>query len=211
MRTLRLLILFSVMLLGVGMVHAQSGGQFCVRAFEDTNANGRLDEGESLLTRGISVNLLDSSNVTIASALLDQSPTAQQGVVCFQFLPPGQYTIQISSAELRATTPASITTAITDDGRPEVVEFGGQRIQSLTPTTAPTSATPSIQQDQLIRIVISAIAAAVVIVGMAILGSLLYWFLFGRRRPAPTPDARRTTGSLPAVRAGDTGKTPRVQ
>ncbi|MBL8153935.1 MAG: hypothetical protein JNM70_07110 [Anaerolineae bacterium] len=210
MRTLRLLILLGGMLLSVGWVHAQSGGQFCVRAFEDTNANGRLDEGESLLTRGISVNLLDSSNVTIASALLDQSPTAQQGVVCFQFLPPGQYTIQISSAEFSATTPASITTVIADDGRPEVVEFGGQRIQPLTPTTAPAGTAVSSEQDQLIRIVVSAIATLVVIVGMVILGSLLYWFLFGRR-PAPAPDVRRTTGSVPAVRSSDTGKTPRVQ
>lgn len=210
MRTLRLLILLGGMLLGLGRVHAQSGGQFCVRAFEDTNANARLDEGESLLTRGISVNLLDSSNVTIASALLDQSPTAQQGVVCFQFLPPGQYTIQISSAEFRATTPASITTVIADDGRPEVVEFGGQRIQPLTATTAPAATAASAEQDQVIRIVVSTIAALVVIVGMVILGSLLYWFLF-RRRPALAPDARRTTGSLPAVRSGDTGKTPRVQ
>lgn len=210
MRTLRLLILLGGMLLSVGWVQAQSGGQFCVRAFEDANANGRLDEGESLLTRGISVNLLDSSNVTIASALLDQSPTAQQGVVCFQFLPPGQYTIQISSAEFRATTPASITTVIAGDGRPEVVEFGGQRFQPLTPTTAPAGTAAIVDQDQLIRIVVSAIAALVVVTGMVILGSLLYWFLF-RRRPAPTPDMRRTTGSLPVVPPSDTGKTPRVQ
>jgi hypothetical protein len=68
-----------------------------VRAFEDTNANGKLDAGEALLTRGINVNLLDAQNVTIASALLDQSPTAAQGVVCFQFLAAGQYTINISA------------------------------------------------------------------------------------------------------------------
>src|SRR5689334_19822978 len=114
-------IIIAVLLLIGSSVHAQtqaSGGQFCVRAFEDTNANGKLDAGEALLTHGINVNLLNAQNVTIASALLDQSPTAAQGVVCFQFLAAGQYTINISSAEYKATTPASITTTIADGGLP---------------------------------------------------------------------------------------------
>ncbi|MBZ0279084.1 MAG: hypothetical protein K8I60_23260, partial [Anaerolineae bacterium] len=110
----------------VPVTAAQSGGQLCVRAFEDRSGNGTLDAGEPLLTRGISVNLLDASNVTVASALMDESPTSAQGVICFQGLPGGQYTVAITSAEYTATTPDLITTTIAADGLPTVVEYGGR-------------------------------------------------------------------------------------
>jgi hypothetical protein len=179
-----------------------------VRAFEDTNANGKLDAGEALLTHGINVNLLDAQNVTIASALLDQSPTAAQGVVCFQFLAAGQYTIDISSAEYKATTPASITTSITDSGIPTVVEFGGQSVaapannaNSNTSVTVPAATDDT---DQLVRILISVAGALLVIIGMGILGVIVYLLAFGRR-PISPPDPRRTTGSMPTIDMRDTG------
>jgi hypothetical protein len=55
---------------------AQTGGQFCVRAFEDRNGSGARDGGEPLLTRGLAVNLLNAEGVTVASGLLESSPTA---------------------------------------------------------------------------------------------------------------------------------------
>src|SRR5262245_44586790 len=111
-------------LLGVAQATAAQGnGQLCIRSFEDRNRNGQLDGGEPLLTRGVSVNLQDASGITIASALLDQSPTAAQGVVCFPSLAAGQYTVTITSADYTPTTPASITTAITDTGLPAVIQY----------------------------------------------------------------------------------------
>ena len=208
----RMMILIATLLIGSHVVSAQSGGQFCVRAFEDTNANQRLDAGETLLTRGISVNLLDASNITIASALLDQSPTAAQGVVCFQFLAAGQYTMSISSAEYKATTPTSMTTTVSDSGQPTVMEFGAQAI-NLGPTAVPaSSATAALSDDQaqVARILIAAFATLVVVIGMLILGVIVYLMTIGRKS-APVPaDTRRTTSSIPAVKS-DTGKVQKVE
>lgn len=207
-----IVILIAALLIGQHSVSAQSGGQFCVRAFEDTNANQRLDAGEVLLTRGISVNLLDASNVTIASALLDESPTAAQGVVCFQFLPAGQYTMSISSAEFKATTPTSLTSTVSDSGQPTVMEFGAQAV-NMGPTAAPTTSSTSAlsdEQAQVARILIAALGTLVVIIGMLVLGMIVYMMTLGRKpAPPPAPDIRRTTTSMPVVKE-DTGKMPRV-
>ncbi len=204
-------IIIAVLLLISSAVHAQNGGQFCVRAFDDTNANGKIDAGEVLLTRGINVNLLNAQNVTIASALLDESPTAAQGVVCFQFLAPGQYTIDISSADYTATTPASITTTIEEGGLPTVVEFGGQPVAAMvgTPAVTDNSALLSTDDSQLVRILIATAGTLIVIIGMGILGVIVYLLVFGRR-PKPVSDLRRTTGSIRAVDMSDTGKVKPV-
>ncbi|MBA3872491.1 MAG: hypothetical protein H0X30_25420 [Anaerolineae bacterium] len=211
MRRMGWVIIAAVLLIG-SSVHAQAtGGQFCVRAFEDTNANGKLDAGEALLTHGINVNLLNAQNITIASALLDQSPTAAQGVVCFQFLAAGQYTIDISSAEYKATTPSSITTTITDGGMPTVVEFGGQTLVAPTGdagANTSVSTAADANTNQLVRILIAVAAALVVIIGMSILGFIVYMLAFGRRQPVP--DVRRTTGTMRPVDTRDSGKIKTV-
>lgn len=193
----------------VAVVRAQSGGQLCVRAFDDRNANGAVDEGEPLLTAGISVNLLNAQNVTIASALLDQSPTAAQGVVCFQNLPAGQYSLSLTAAGLTATTPTTITTTIADGGLPTVVEFGAQRPVVPTPTPAASS---GIDRNQIVRIAVSGLGALVVIAGMAFLGAIVYLLAF-RPSSRPPVDPRRTTGSLRSVQSEvtpTTGSTPVV-
>lgn len=199
-----------------GTISAQSGGQMCVRSFEDRNGNGQIDAGEPLLTRGVGVNLLNSEGITIASSLLDTSPTAAQGVVCFQFLPAGQYSVVITSADYTATTPDTITTTVTDGGLPTVVEFGAQHGAAPEP-----AATEAPQQPDATRIVLSGAGMVLVLLVMAFLGVVVYWFAFGRR-PQPALDMRRTTGSVRAVTSTaelrrvhdaqkrDTGTTRRV-
>lgn len=184
---------------------AQSGGQFCMRAFEDTNGNGRFDPpAELLISRGIVVNLLDARSVTIASALLDDSPTAGQGVVCFTLLPPGQYSLSISAAEFRPTTPALITTSITADTLPTVVEFGAQRLAPAAAVAQESQGTSAV-----LRAALAAGGALIAMLAMALLGLLVYLLAFGRR-PARTPAAgeRRppTSRSLPAVDLDETGE-----
>ena len=191
----------------------QSGGQLCVRSFEDRNGNGKLDAGEPLLTRGVSVNLLDAGGITVASALLDQSPTAAQGVVCFQFLEAGQYSVVVTSADFNATTPATVTTTIESGGLPTVVEFGGQRAGA--PTLAPTGSGASAAQTsegELVRLVVSVIGTIIVIAGMVFLGIIVYALAFRGRRPTPAPalDPRTTTGSMRAVQIRDTSEHPHV-
>jgi hypothetical protein len=195
---MRRVILIALLWMSVfAVVHAQSDGQLCVRAFEDRNANGVVDEGEPLLAGGISVNLLDAQNITIASALLDQSPTAAEGVVCFQNLPAGQYSLGITATELKATTPGTITTTISASSIPTVVEFGAQR--PAVPTPTPATGLNLLNRNQIVRVAVSALGMLVVIAGMAFLGAIVYLLAF---RPSPAPvDPRRTTGSLPTVMA----------
>lgn len=212
----RIGLIAAILAVMVGVAAAQeSGGQLCVRSFEDRNANGKLDAGEPLLTRGVSANLLDAGGVTIASALLDDAPTAAQGVICFQFLAAGQYTIVVTSADYSPTTPESVTTTVDDGGLPTVVEFGGQRAAAPTPSAGGGTAatTPESQQEQLIRVFISALGTAVVVAGMAFLGILVYVLAFRQRKTTTlveAPDPRRTTGSIAAVRTRDTAETPKV-
>lgn len=186
-----------------GTISAQGGGQLCVRSFEDRNSNGQLDGGEPLLTRGIGVNLLNSEGVTIASSLLDTSPTAAQGVVCFQFLPAGQYSVVITSADYTATTPDTITTTIADGGLPTVVEFGA------THAATPAAAAPeSAQPPDGTRVILSGVGTLLVIGGMVFLGMIVYWFAFARR-PRAAYDSRTTTGTVRSVTS--TAELRRVQ
>lgn len=84
MRLILFILVISLFVSGIAAAQ-QAGGQFCVRAFEDRNGNGlhELDGSEPFLTRGVSAQLLDINNVVVATSLLDNSPTAINGVICF--------------------------------------------------------------------------------------------------------------------------------
>ena len=187
-------------LLFIPTAWAQTGGQFCARSFEDRNGNGTLDGGEPLLTRGVSAELLNADNVIVASALLSSSPTAAQGVICFQFLAPGQYTMIITSPDYLSTTPNTVSAEISDGTLPTVVEFGGQQMNfAPAEVTSPANSPLGIdlETDVLQRVVLSALGTLVVIAGMIVLGSLIY-LIFVRRKPAPAyPNP--TTGNMPPV------------
>lgn len=191
-----LLILAISLLLG-GAASAQSGGQFCVRAFEDRNGNGQIDPGEPFLTRGVSANLLNADGVIVASALLDNSPTAAQGVICFQFLEAAQYTLEVSSADFSATTPVSFTASISGGTLPTVVEYGGQRIvDEPAAEAAPADVVLDLETDMLPRLVLAGLGALIVIAGMVMLGALVYLMFFRSRRPARPYYVPPTTGGL---------------
>lgn len=206
--------LLIILLAFAGAAQAQTGGQFCVRAFEDRNASGTLDAGEPLLTGGISADLLNAENVVVGSALLSESPNRAQGVICFQFLAPGQYSLIITSAEYAPTTPNTVTAAITEGTLPTVVEFGGQRLaaepaadaadQSSDVVSSLTSLV-NLERDALPRLVLALLGTLVVSAGMVVLGALIY-LLFLRRPPqmAPAyPSRPPTTGGLKPVAVED--------
>jgi hypothetical protein len=199
-----------------GSVHAQGGGQFCVRAFEDRNGNGTLDSNEPLLTSGVSGDLLNAENVIVASALLADSPTAAQGVICFQFLAPGQYSLIITSPEFNPTTPNTVTASISEGTLPTVVEFGGMRT-ALEPTISTGQSSGSIidnltglvtqDRDTLARIVISLLGTLVIVAAMIVLGSLIYVVFFRRSQIAAYPPAYYgppSSGTIPPVTEDDT-------
>jgi hypothetical protein len=164
----------------------EGGGQFCVQAFEDRNENGQLDAGEPLITRGIGANLLDSSGVIIATALLDNSPTAARGVICFLNLPVGQYTINITSADYEPTITDNMTVTISGDGLPTIFEYGARRIDT-GPALTETSTAPSTEQ-ALQRILIAALGGAVTMMLVGLIGLVLYLLFMRPRQPQPLPD-----------------------
>lgn len=156
----------------------QEGGQFCLRAFEDRDADGRLDAGEPLLTAGVSAELRDAAGLVVASGLLGSSPTAAQGVLCFQFLRPGEYTLLASHPAWRASS--GFTRRIEAGGSPALVDFGAPR--PALPARPATSLLP--------RVGLATLGALLVMGAMLLTGALL-WFYALRRRVAGKALPRR--------------------
>lgn len=193
----------------------QGTGQFWVRAFEDRDGDGVRDTGEPLITRGLSVELRDASGTIIDSELLEQSANATQGLVGFQYLVPGQYTLIVAAPELTATTPLEFTTTIQDGALPTVVEFGGQRFVAQPTTGANALAATEIEERQEIaRLAISGLGALVVVGVMTVIGMLLYGILSRPRLvaqpnaayyadPRATNEMGHTTSSMRAIRDKD--------
>lgn len=222
MRGLRFLILtafrflLGMLCLGFGLGVAVSplmaqdsggNGQFCVRAFDDRNGNGQRD-GEPTLSGGVSANLLDANDIVIASAILDDSPTASTGIICFQGLAPAQYTIVVASGDYHATTPDTLTATLREDDLPAVLEFGAQRIGTTQPQI--TVVDQAAEREAVIqRLLLAVLGALVAVLVMSILGLLIYVIFVRRRRyevVTPPSDAyyRRPTSENPQVH--DTGE-----
>lgn len=208
------LVLLSLLAAGIMAQSNNADGEFCVRAFADTNGNGVRDLNEAPLQGGISANLLDASGIVIASALLDNSPTQARGLICFQFLPPGQYAIEVVSADYNATTVNVMTNVVRAGEVPYVMDFGAHQVGGLTAAAATDDQTLS--ESQVMRIVVALGGAVGAIVAMSFLGFLIYLIGYrGRLRRVAAPAAgdeyyRRpsstatSTGGYPAVR--DTGE-----
>lgn len=167
----------------------ESSGQFCVRSYEDVNANGLFDtETERLLTRGVSVELLDGSGVIVGSAMLDKSPNASYGIICFYNLGEGEYSVLVSSADYIATTDRLVTQQVTTTA-PTIIEFGARRMGSIEAAGAPSSSAPttSSTDNLLMRLGVSAVGAAVMMVLFMLTGFVVYGASAGRRKPQPKP------------------------
>lgn len=181
-------------------------GEFCVRAFEDTNSNGVRDLNEVPLQGGISANLLDGNGIIIASALLDNSPTLARGLICFQFLPAGQYSIEVVSADFTATTANMMTNVVQAGEVPYVMDFGASRIP-VNPEIAPEVADNEITEAKVMRVVVSVAGAVGSVIIMSLLGFLIYLIAYRGR-------LRREMQQIPAdayyQRPATTGSTPRV-
>lgn len=179
-------LLVLVCLAGSGL--AQAGGQICIRAFEDRNGNGQEDPGEPRITRGISATLANQEGVIINTLLMEDSPNAAAGTLCFQRLEAGQYTLRVSSADYEGTTPNEFITAISGAGVPQVFNYGGRILQATSPTNS--SENPDFvlsnneQQLLLERLFIAGVGAAIVLGAMAVVGALIAFFFY-REQPAP--------------------------
>ncbi|RMG78344.1 MAG: hypothetical protein D6712_21615 [Chloroflexi bacterium] len=195
------------LLLGVQAVQAQDGGQFCVQTFEDRNANGIRDPGEPPFTRGITADLADANGVIVASKLLDDSPTATSGFICFQYLTNGNYTVTVRSAEHEATTATSETRAITPTSI-EVFEYGAQRLVIAPEVIAPSQTQSEVDARILFqRIFFAGLGAGIVIFAMVVSGAIIGYVFFWRKL-ARTPQAITDTGTYPVTGTGTHPQVP---
>ena len=196
------LVLFMISLITVGLLQAQtSGGQICIRAFEDRNANAQDDTNEPRIQRRLSATLADNNGVIIDSAFMENSLNAAAGTLCFQRLPAGQYTLRVLSAEYDFTTETEFITAITDTGI-QTFPVGGQLIVTAAPTVdtgGDLQLTSAEQENLLTRLIFAAIGAVVVIGAMSVVGAIIY--LLFLRRPAQEKYATGTYGTVPATGA----------
>ncbi len=196
---------------------AQNDGQFCLRAYEDRNGNGVRDGGDPAITRGIGAVLMDVNNVIVQTAIMEDSPTAGNGVICFLNLSSQQYTMMVTSPDFTATTGDNMTVSIQSGVAPPVLEYGGERI---VVTAANTDVETATNEDDLVERALVAGAGAVgAMLLMAILGLIIGLIFFrggGQPQPAyppqmpPNAQYRRPTdtGAYP-TNPSDTGQYPR--
>ena len=163
---------------------AQGGGQFCVRAYEDSNGNGQLDAGESLLTYGVGATLHDASGVIINSAILDTSPRSAQGLICFENLAAGQYTIKVTSPEYIATGRDNMTTTIGGSFMMAVLEYSGRRISSGAPTESALTSPQDDKSDNSTRLLVAAGGGLLTMFLVGGIGAVVYVLFL--RKPART-------------------------
>lgn len=190
---------------------AQDTGQLCIRAFEDRDGSGVQDASEPLLTRGLNANLLDADGVIVRTAILDNQPTAGRGLICFRALAPGQYAVEVNSADFVATTPGTLAVQITA-GEPLIeLEVGVQRVTVSADGVVSTVVQPFDQDRLLERALVAGAGAAAAMLLTLVIGILIYIFtLHGKYRRVRQQEAayrqRTTTGSMRAVRPTDTGE-----
>lgn len=217
MKTVRRYLPFFILLsslLTAFAISAQEGGQLWVRAFEDRDGDGVRDANEPLLTEGVSVELVHEG-IVIETAVLDDAPYASQGLVGFQFLEPGEYTVNIAAGEFTPTTPVSVTVQVGGSGLPPVIEFGGQPLSAVP---AVGEGTPLLEFEprdpETMRLAVAALGGVIVAGVVAGFGFLIYLLTLRPRYRAAIKAAQKrstmTTGSMRAVVVEDKPKTEEI-
>ena len=179
-----LILIAGTALAGAVGAQEQGNGQFCARAYDDLNGNGRRDAGEDLLAHSVGAEIRDASGVVVDSAILDTSPTNAQGLICFQNLPVGQYTVTVTSAEYIATGLNNMTAFIGNSTLPAVFEYGGQRINAATLVESTATTDPDDRTEELVRLAIAVGGGLFTMMIVAFIGFIIYLLVL--RRPAPS-------------------------
>jgi LysM repeat protein len=103
---------------------AAGAGTVCALLYEDTNGNGRRDDGEGLLTGG---QLMVVETSTGQPVQAHTTTGAEEKPHCFENLPAGQYTVSAASPTGYNSTRANSTTLDVTAGSLSNMEFGAQR------------------------------------------------------------------------------------
>lgn len=192
-----ILLLICLPLVMVTHLLAQETGQVCVRSFEDRDGDGLRDPDERTIARGVSAGLRNRAGVTIASRLLEDSPFAADGLLCFDRVLAGDYQIALRSAEFSNTTSAVFEASVSPGEAPALVEFGLQPLQMAEASGASRTVIDAALVDAVLR---GLAGGLILITLMSLIGLLLYFAFFLRRltrvrakpyRARPSGDALR--------------------
>jgi len=172
---------------------AQETGQICVLTFDDRDGDGLRDADERSIAHGIGASLLNAEGLTIASALLDDSPFAANGLLCFDQLLAGDYRLRLTSAEFSGTTASDFAASVNPGDPPERIEYG---VRSTLMEETARDGVLDVDAAALAALAKGAIGGALVFVFMGVIGILIYLLVYRRRLqraralqagPAPEP------------------------
>ncbi|MCY3780887.1 MAG: hypothetical protein OXG78_11305 [Chloroflexi bacterium] len=190
---------------------AQDTGQICLQAYADQNEDGLRTEAEAPIARGIAASLLDERGITIGAQLLEDSPYAADGLLCFDQLLAGRYRIIISSSEYSATTATTAEAAVSPGAAPARIDFGAK---PLTVAVAPAILTglAALDADAVPTLLVAVGAAVIAIIGLSLLGCLLVALILRGRNRAKTrqPAGPATRNLQPAPPPEDEALSPRL-
>ena len=193
-RRIRRPLLLCLLLVMAPPLLAQDTGQLCVRSFDDRDGDGLRGPDEGAIAHGVSAGLRNPAGVIIATLLLEDSPFADNGILCFDQLRAGDYQISLRSAEYASTTAAAFAASVNPGDPPALLEFGLQPLR----LTEPSRPAPDVAIDAaLVEAVLRGTAGAAIVAVILCLILLLIYLVVSRRRssPPPRPMRQRQTDS----------------
>ena len=175
---------------------AQDTGQVCVQSYEDRNADGFRAADERAIARGIGASLQNAAGVTIATSLLEDSPFAARGLLCFELLPAGDYRINLTSAEYAGVAETTFAATVNPGAAPALVEFGALPLDGASSRENAGIAVNAAAVEAAAKALLGSMVAGAV---MSVIGLLVYLLIFRRRvrRASLTPDAPPVGGMTP--------------
>lgn len=161
-----------------------NNGRFCVRLFEDLNDNTVQEAGEPTVTQGIVADLrARGSQVILQSMLVQNSPEARRGEVCFTDLALGQYEIMLKSASY--AIPTGDNTVFTELTATQPVIISSYGVSPRLVSASTQGDANSVDQDEVLeRAVISLAGALIAMAVMAFIGIMVYVVMMRPKRQA---------------------------
>ncbi|GAB4574217.1 MAG: hypothetical protein Kow0077_19650 [Anaerolineae bacterium] len=159
-------------------VAQESNGRICVTAYYDADQNGTRGPLEPLLAN-IVVTLQNEQAVSVGNYITD----GQSEPYCFDGLAAGTYFVSFSGGMMSPTGESDFAVTLNPGGIPAQVQYGaideGAAASAPAQAAAPSTST-SLDQTTLLRIVFAVAGAVLVMVGLAIVGVVIYWLRFRR-------------------------------
>ncbi len=147
---------------------AQSGGEICLLAYEDSNQNGLHEPQETAFT-GVGVSLLTQDDLIIGNHVTGSD------AFCFQGIAAGSYTVRFESSPNHTATTENTAAIELAEGQRLRLEYGAVP-QNPFLDEAPASSGDKV--DTVTRLLISLMAAVVAMILMIGFGAIVMGFIY---------------------------------